>query len=66
MPTPGQTEQEYLAAYLMKQNMFFCVLQKDFSINGALQKSAAFNFTELSVPQDQYKKIIKEFTQQLK
>ncbi|MGF2411193.1 MAG: glycosyltransferase, partial [Ferruginibacter sp.] len=64
--TPGQTEQEYVAEYLMKQNMFFSVAQKDFSLSEALQKSAGFYFTTLPVLQDQYKNVIKEFTQHLR
>jgi UDP:flavonoid glycosyltransferase YjiC (YdhE family) len=31
IPTPGQTEQEYLAAYLAAQGLFFSVEQDDFS-----------------------------------
>ncbi|MCX6332798.1 MAG: glycosyltransferase [Bacteroidia bacterium] len=29
IPTPGQTEQEYLAGYLLKKGWFTCLLQKD-------------------------------------
>jgi len=32
VPTPGQTEQEYLADYLMKRQFSFCVKQKDLSL----------------------------------
>ena len=32
IPTPGQTEQEYLSSYLMKKRFAFCVEQNDFSL----------------------------------
>ncbi|MBA3704822.1 MAG: glycosyltransferase, partial [Bacteroidetes bacterium] len=31
IPTPGQTEQEYLAEYLMKKNITYCISQDHFS-----------------------------------
>ena len=36
IPTPGQTEQEYLGKYLMKRGIAVCINQKDFSLNKAL------------------------------
>jgi len=33
VPTPGQTEQEYLAAYLMQKKMFYSLSQEHFKIN---------------------------------
>lgn len=38
VPTPGQTEQEYLAEYLMSKNMFHCVAQRDFSLTNVVEK----------------------------
>jgi len=38
IPTPGQTEQEYLAEYLMKKECFFAVAQKDFQLEKALNE----------------------------
>lgn len=32
IPTPGQTEQEYLAKYLFKNNFFYSVKQEDFEL----------------------------------
>jgi uncharacterized protein (TIGR00661 family) len=32
IPTPGQTEQEYLASHLMKKRFAFCITQKEFSL----------------------------------
>lgn len=38
IPTPGQTEQEYLGKYLHSKNYFFSVSQKDFNLSYALDK----------------------------
>ncbi|MEA3317247.1 MAG: glycosyltransferase [Bacteroidota bacterium] len=37
VPTPGQTEQEYLAKRLQKQKCYYSMSQKDFSIDSALK-----------------------------
>ena len=48
IPTPGQTEQEYLAKRLMERNIAFCMKQDEFDLNTALQQSNAYNgFTPL-------------------
>lgn len=44
IPTPGQTEQEYLAKYLMQKQLAFCIDQKHFSLKEVLQKAAAFDY----------------------
>ena len=41
IPTPGQTEQEYLATYLMEKGLAFSRQQKDFTLTEALEKAAA-------------------------
>jgi uncharacterized protein (TIGR00661 family) len=64
--TPGQTEQEYLAAYLMERKIFLSVPQNNFSLTGALQKASGFYFTNTFIYPDDYKKIVQEFAQQLK
>ena len=42
IPTPGQTEQEYLANYLFQQKIAFTVLQKDFLLTTALHDARQF------------------------
>ncbi len=42
VPTPGQTEQEYLAAYLKQKNIFYSVPQKEFNLPVALKKNKSF------------------------
>jgi hypothetical protein len=38
VPTPGQTEQEYLVQQLQKQNLVYAVDQKHFDLNTALKE----------------------------
>jgi len=42
IPTPGQTEQEYLAEELMKRKIAFCVNQDSFNLMQALKLSVAY------------------------
>lgn len=44
IPTPGQTEQEYLARHLIKTGFAFCINQKDFSLAGCLEKAKKFEY----------------------
>jgi uncharacterized protein (TIGR00661 family) len=53
IPTPGQTEQEYLAKRLMKKKIFFCVDQKNFDLTKALSESVGFQgFTNIEKESD--------------
>jgi uncharacterized protein (TIGR00661 family) len=42
IPTPGQTEQEYLAKQLMSKNIFYSSDQKNFELTKALAESTGF------------------------
>jgi len=44
VPTPGQTEQEYLAKHLMENNFSLCIEQKKFRLKNALEFSSQFNY----------------------
>jgi uncharacterized protein (TIGR00661 family) len=44
IPTPGQTEQEYLGKHLMKNNFALCVEQKKFRLKNALELSQQFDY----------------------
>ena len=44
IPTPGQTEQEYLARKLMQREVFYSATQKSFSLPEALEASRYFPF----------------------
>lgn len=43
IPTPGQTEQQYLAQTLMQQKIAFSMEQKEFNLEYALQQSKNFS-----------------------
>jgi len=66
VPTPGQTEQEYLAKYLFEKKYFYSVEQQNFSLNAALNEVAEFSFANFNKPLDEYKKVINEFVLSLK
>ena len=42
IPTPGQTEQEYLASKFMREEKFFCESQVRFDLKSALAKAKGF------------------------
>jgi len=44
IPTPGQTEQEYLGQYLMKKKIAYCISQKEFSLTAALIAARQFPY----------------------
>ncbi len=46
IPTPGQTEQEYLAYYLTEMKWFMTCEQKDISIANLLEQYSSFSFTQ--------------------
>jgi hypothetical protein len=67
VPTPGQTEQEYLATYLRAEGLSCTLPQASFSLKNALDGARAFHyrfpdqgFTEA------YKKVAGEFLESLK
>ena len=65
VPTPGQTEQEYLAGYLMQKEIAVSVNQKTFSLTAALQKAANFNYRFIETEDEKLKVAVKEFVQAL-
>ena len=54
IPTPGQTEQEYLALYLKEKKIFYSTPQGGFNLKEAMDKTDGYNFTEMDF--EQYKK----------
>ena len=44
VPTPGQPEQEYLAGFLLKNNIIYTASQKDFNLKEHIQKAGSFNY----------------------
>ncbi len=43
IPTPGQTEQEYLAEYLFRKKLFYYMKQNDFDLSKAIKASEDYN-----------------------
>jgi UDP-N-acetylglucosamine:LPS N-acetylglucosamine transferase len=44
VPTPGQTEQQYLALHLAKAGYAYSCVQKNFSLETALTQASAFKY----------------------
>jgi UDP-N-acetylglucosamine transferase subunit ALG13 len=66
IPTPGQTEQEYLGDYLMDKGYFYALPQEGFDLNKTLEKAADFSFHSFAQKDmDQYKKVVQNFVKQL-
>jgi uncharacterized protein (TIGR00661 family) len=45
IPTPGQTEQEYLARHLIQNNLAFCAEQQGFNLSETLKAASGFNYS---------------------
>ena len=61
IPTPGQTEQTYLASSLMQKGIFYCIDQHEFSLHECLGKLADFSSDQLTINLDVYKAVIENF-----
>jgi UDP-N-acetylglucosamine:LPS N-acetylglucosamine transferase len=66
VPTPGQTEQEYLGAYLQQRQIFLSFPQNKFSVNKALNSCASFSFVPVHLTREKYKLVIHDFVEQLR
>jgi hypothetical protein len=65
VPTPGQTEQEYLAEYLSGQKFFYTVPQEKFVLKNALEEANDFACHLPSFDMNMYKTVIKQFAESL-
>lgn len=66
IPTPGQTEQEYLAKYLMERGYFLSAPQQGFQLQEALARAAEFPFHKPDLPaMDTYRGVLKTFVSSL-
>ncbi|WP_295126362.1 glycosyltransferase [uncultured Chitinophaga sp.] len=67
VPTPGQTEQEYLGKWLMEKGYFYNVPQHEFDLTQALKASKNFPFRSFSQEQDMsaYKEVVRKFAASL-
>ena len=66
IPTPGQTEQEYLAKNLLSKKTAFCVDQNEFSLTNAISQAKNFNFQFPDTGNsNQLKSTVKHFLEKL-
>jgi uncharacterized protein (TIGR00661 family) len=64
IPTPGQTEQEYLATYLAEKRWFLTESQSALDVNEAVKQFNAFSFEPLpDLATEGYKKAIDQWLQ---
>jgi uncharacterized protein (TIGR00661 family) len=52
VPTPGQTEQEYLAKRLMKKKWFYSISQYGFDLKKAINDCAAYQVPDINISTD--------------
>ena len=65
IPTPGQTEQEYLAYHLQKQGWCLTVSQQQFSLSESLQKAKNFKYWFPDLNMEKYKEVLTDFLNEL-
>jgi len=66
VPTPGQAEQEYLAAHLHTQQLAYTVPQAHFSLQKVLAEVKTFPYQQPAFDMEEYKKVIRGMIEQLK
>jgi UDP-N-acetylglucosamine transferase subunit ALG13 len=49
IPTPGQTEQEYLSSHLMKNRMALSIPQSKFKLKNAIELARSFNYQKFDL-----------------
>lgn len=52
IPTPGQSEQEYLAKYHMERRTFYCISERELDLPNQLEKALAFHPPALKYPSE--------------
>jgi len=67
IPTPGQSEQEYLGKFLMKKGYFYNIPQHLFNLKDALLAAEKFEFKSFAHEKDmeQYKEVVRKFVAEL-
>ena len=55
VPTPGQAEQEYVAAHLYEERLAYTVSQAHFSLSKALVNARSFAYQQPVFPMEKYK-----------
>ncbi len=65
VPTPGQTEQEYLGRYLQQQGLFYSVPQHLFNLPTDLENVKAYSPASVVLETDTYQKILAQWVQNI-
>lgn len=65
IPTPGQTEQEYLAHHLQSQRICLAADQQHFNLDNSLKAAADFNYLLPTYNMDSYKEVVGAWLQKL-
>ncbi len=63
IPTPGQTEQEYLGEHLKENNLALCMPQQNFNLAEALKAAASYPYKFFTLPEND---LLKGIIEQLK
>ncbi|MFI5133047.1 MAG: glycosyltransferase [Chitinophagales bacterium] len=66
IPTPGQTEQEYLGKYLSEKQIIFCTGQKKFSLQNALEKVKNFPYLLPEMDESKLSEVVSRFINSIK
>lgn len=66
VPTPGQSEQEYLADYLTEKKWACCLSPKKFSLPLALEKAASFSYLPFPEKKELLEEAVRELIQNLR
>jgi uncharacterized protein (TIGR00661 family) len=66
VPTPGQTEQEYLAAYLKEAGVSDYSAQSNFNLEQAIQKAAAFQGFGQQYAKGDFRRVVDIFIERLR
>lgn len=65
IPTPGQTEQEYLAKHLMENNFALCIEQKKFRLKNTLALAGSFHYRPFNYTTGTLQKVATSFLQSI-
>ena len=66
IPTPGQTEQEYLAKHLQKQGFCRSAIQEGFNLKKELENAEKFHYSFPEVNMQMYKSVLHDFVETLR
>ena len=61
IPTPGQTEQEYLAERFHQQNIFFYQNQHELNLEAAIHSLSSFRGLEMEVNEEKLRQVVRDF-----